>query len=279
MAESENYMDNEKLVDEFMFKLIVKKSVIDTIATSTYLRENLTNLDIHITTVNSDIEHFNQYVKVNMYGLKARGERTDDLMINLFKAYQVASDGEFVRYIITKRDQYDYGYNISTDKLMTYALNKFEIPQKENKWKSRSSKQEHSVALAFVIEKLKDERIKPSKIFKTSSTGKGKFRFKVKRKGKGQKQSGKQSQYGKGEDECNKRELKYLEENTKIVNNKTYFWFPTHKVWNIHRPKECTIKTEQVKSTHQSNYQRPNTKALVRDLVTILSEINSEYNE
>ena len=44
-------------------------------------------------TVNSDIENFNQYVKVNVDGLKARGDQTDDLMINLFKAYQVASDG------------------------------------------------------------------------------------------------------------------------------------------------------------------------------------------
>ena len=46
-----------------------------------------------MSTVNSDIENFNQYVKVNVDGLKSRGERTDYLMINLFKAYQLASDG------------------------------------------------------------------------------------------------------------------------------------------------------------------------------------------
>ena len=54
-----------------------------------------------------------------MDGLKASCECIDDLMINLFKFYQVASDRELVRYIKTKQYQYDYGYNISTSELMT----------------------------------------------------------------------------------------------------------------------------------------------------------------
>ena len=65
-------------------------------------------------------------MKVNADGLKSRGEKMYDIMINLFKEYQVASDGEFLRYINTKQNQYKYGYNISPDKLMTSALNKFE---------------------------------------------------------------------------------------------------------------------------------------------------------
>ena len=44
-------------------------------------------------TVKSDIENFNQYMKVNMERFKSRGGRTDDLIINLFKAYQVAPNG------------------------------------------------------------------------------------------------------------------------------------------------------------------------------------------
>ena len=92
-------MENETPVDELLLKLMVKELVIDTMEIATYLRDNLTNLDNYMSTVNSDTEKFNQYVKVNIDGLKARGERTDDLMINLFKSYQVASDGEFVRYI------------------------------------------------------------------------------------------------------------------------------------------------------------------------------------
>ena len=110
VAESNNYMDDETSVGEFIFKLMMQKSVINTRAKYTHLRENLTNLDTYTSTVDSDFENFNQYVNVNLDGLKERGERTYDLMINIFKAYQVASYGEFVRYIKTKRDQYDDEY-------------------------------------------------------------------------------------------------------------------------------------------------------------------------
>ena len=89
-----------------------------------------------------------------MDGLKARGEKIYDIMINLFKEYQVASDGEFVRYINIKQDQYNDGYNTSPDKLMTSALNKFEIMRKYNKWNTMSPDQEQILALASVVEKL-----------------------------------------------------------------------------------------------------------------------------
>ena len=78
-------------------------------------------------TVNSDIENFNHFFKVNVDGLKARGKCTYDLMIYLFEAYQVSFDSEFFRDIKTKGDYYDGVYNISKDELMTFALNKFEI--------------------------------------------------------------------------------------------------------------------------------------------------------
>ena len=82
---------------ELLFKFILQKLVINTRAAATYLGYNITNLDTYMSTVNLDIKNSNQYVKVNVDGLKARGDRTDDLMINLFEAYQVASDGEFLR--------------------------------------------------------------------------------------------------------------------------------------------------------------------------------------
>ena len=74
-----------------------------------------------MSTVRYNIENFNQYLKLKVDGLKARGERTDELMINLFKAYQVVSE-----------------YNITEDKLMTSSLKNYEILHKENKWNSIS---------------------------------------------------------------------------------------------------------------------------------------------
>ena len=87
---------------ELIFKLMMQKAVINTRALATYLRENIINMDTYMSTVNLDIKNFNQYVKVNVDGLIARGERTDDLMINLFKAYQEFFNRDFVRYIKPK---------------------------------------------------------------------------------------------------------------------------------------------------------------------------------
>ena len=93
-------------MDELLFKLMIQKDIIDTRATDTHLRENLTNLYIYMSTVSYYIENFNQYVKVIVYGLKARGGRTDDLRINLFKAYQVSTDSNFSIFIKTNIDKY-----------------------------------------------------------------------------------------------------------------------------------------------------------------------------
>ena len=58
-----------------------------------------------MSIVNSNIDHFDQYDKVNVGRLKARGEFSDDMMINQFNSYKVVSDGEFLCYIKTIRDQ------------------------------------------------------------------------------------------------------------------------------------------------------------------------------
>jgi hypothetical protein len=51
-------------------------------------------------------------------------------MINLFKGYMVASDSEFIQYIKTKKDAYDDGGDLTSDALMTLALNKYEMLKK-----------------------------------------------------------------------------------------------------------------------------------------------------
>ena len=74
MTESNNYMDDETPVGELQFKLMVKNASIDTGATSNNMREKLPNLDTYMYKVNSNIENFNQYVKVNVDGLKERSD-------------------------------------------------------------------------------------------------------------------------------------------------------------------------------------------------------------
>lgn len=132
-----------------------------------HLRKNLTNLDTYMATVNSNIKLFNGYVKENVEGLKARGESTDDLMTNLFKGYLVASDVEFVWYIKAKKDAYEDGEDVSKDKLMTPALNKYKILTSTDQWNAVSAKQEQIIALTSTVEKLKDDNLKLAKSIKS----------------------------------------------------------------------------------------------------------------
>ena len=64
----------------------------------------MTNLEAYITKIKYNIDTFNQHLKVNIEGLKARGERTDDLTTNQFKVYHPYSDTEFIRYIKPKKN-------------------------------------------------------------------------------------------------------------------------------------------------------------------------------
>ena len=71
-------------------------------------------------------------------GLKSMGERTDDLMTNVFMAYHVASDADFVRYININKDGYADDYYITTVQLMTAALNNYKVLLISVKWNAMS---------------------------------------------------------------------------------------------------------------------------------------------
>lgn len=92
LAERDSYHINGVPSGPFLFKLQMQKAIIDTRATSSLMKESMSNLDSYMSTVKSDIEEFNRYVKLNYQGLQARGESCNDIMVHLFKAYVMASD-------------------------------------------------------------------------------------------------------------------------------------------------------------------------------------------
>ena len=73
VAETQNYTVQGTPLGELLFKFIMQKAVIYTRTMVSCLGETLTNIDTYIATVNYNIQTFNQHVKVNMEGLKARG--------------------------------------------------------------------------------------------------------------------------------------------------------------------------------------------------------------
>ena len=104
--EDGKYKQKGVKVASLLFKLLMAKAIVDTRATTYQLRHNLSNLDNYISIVNTNIEIFNVYVKNSVEGLKARGEKIDDLVIKLFHGYKAAADSKFVEYMVTKEEKY-----------------------------------------------------------------------------------------------------------------------------------------------------------------------------
>ena len=57
--------------------------------------------------------------------LHARGEQTQDLLVNLFKGYKACKDAELVEHIKKKEDLYEEGGQVDYQELMDWAINKF----------------------------------------------------------------------------------------------------------------------------------------------------------
>ena len=88
-----------------MLKVYIRESHIDTNATSSHIRTQLSSLDDHMAKLGNNIDKFNQYVKTLLEGLATRGETSNDTLCNLFKGCKAASDQVFVKYIESKEKE------------------------------------------------------------------------------------------------------------------------------------------------------------------------------
>ena len=234
LAETSKYTVQNELVGPLLFKLLIQKAIVDTRATASHMREQLTSLDAYMATVNSNVAVFNQHVKVNVEGLHARGQTTDDLMTNLFKGYLAASDKKFVSYIEIEKNKYDDGEDVTWEGLMAKALNKYTVLKQANQWNALSHEEEQIVALTSEVQSLKDNNLKLSKAVKkagkknkSKSTDDKDDKTKSKKKGKKKK----------GDDAWKAVAPKPGEPETKIVNDKEFKWCKYHSAWVMHDPE------------------------------------------
>ena len=141
-----------------LLKVIIRESHLDTNATTQSIRMKMSNLDEYMSKIGSDITKFNSYVKLLEGSLVARGQKSEALLTNLFKGYMAASDKTFVKYIGEKMDRYEEGEEMSPDKLMQLADNKYRLLKERDEWDAPSAEEEKLLALQTEIEKLKKMR-------------------------------------------------------------------------------------------------------------------------
>jgi hypothetical protein len=77
MKESDAYYVDGILSGPVLLKLILKKAIIDSRATSANLRDHLTTLDSYMASVDCNVELFKHHMKEVVVGLLTRGESTD----------------------------------------------------------------------------------------------------------------------------------------------------------------------------------------------------------
>ena len=230
--------------------MIIRESHLDTNATTQSIRTKLSNLDRYIVTIGNDITKFNGYVKGLVYSLAARGERTEDLLLNLFKGYQAVTDRTFLKYIAGKQEKYKEGKQYSPDQLMQLADNKYRLLKEKGTWDTPSESEEKILALEARIDEL----------------------TKVAKKTRGSKRK-KRGSESEGESKEKKTEKRIQQEKPQWMNqrpaeadlrkprtwNGAQCWF-CHKdtggkcdgVYRIHKPQECKGTVRSSRTPRQS---------------------------
>jgi hypothetical protein len=135
-------------------KAIIMRAHVDTRATVTFIREALSQLDVKMSAFDSNITKFNIYVKSQVICLEARGESTNDLLVNVFKGYQIAQDEDFAQFVKRKKDAYDEGADITVASLMDVAENKYKTRLLTGEWSAPTKEQEQILALTAQVDKL-----------------------------------------------------------------------------------------------------------------------------
>jgi len=208
-----------------LLKIIIHKSHSDTQAQTAYIRHQLSSLDVYMESIGSDIEKFNIHVKTLVQQLNARGETTQDLLVNLFKGYKAAADSKFVEYVEKWEDEYEDVDLVTPEALMTRAANKYKTLVLKEKWLAPSPQEEKVLALE------------------------AKVKFMYKKKGanqpaikKGEANEKKPNQK-KSKDKPAWMSKEPNDKNVaKKVEGKEYWWCPIHKSWTRHKATECKGK-------------------------------------
>lgn len=222
-----------------LLKIIIRESHLDTNAKTSAIRTKLSSLDDYIKTVNSDITKFNEYVYLLISALTARGERTEDLLVNLFKGYKAASDKTFVSYIARKQEAYEEGQNVDPKTLMNLANERYKTLKATEEWNAPTAEEEQIIALKAEVANLKKKKVAFEKGSKSTSGG---------------------DKARKPKPEHLKKPPKSGKEKDPVQwNNRTWYWCAEETGgkcgghWRCHKPSDCEGKAHKFEKKRKSD--------------------------
>ena len=149
IEELKNYVFNGINSGPLLLKFLTSVITIDTRATITNIRMDLTNLDTYISTFKFDINKFNSYLKEKRKQLRKRGEILLDISVNLFKAYKVVPDQIFHNWLIRKKENYEEGIEFTPDSLVLDALNQYQSFKNKRKMEDHVFRRQNDCSVNF----------------------------------------------------------------------------------------------------------------------------------
>lgn len=216
-----------------LLKIIIGKSSVDTKAKVLLLRTEISALPHKMIELKGDVMEFNLYVQMKRDDLLGRGPSVDEIIAHVFAAYLRVPDENFVRYIQSKKDQYEEDGNITTDELMSLALVKYELIKQQT-----------------AVDSEGDERIVA---LNTSLAPNNELGWIVSMEAKMQlmqdqltKAQGKKKPWKKNDNHAWKKvKPKDGEPRVKVVSGRTYNWCRFHEAWTMHLEADCTLGNAQ----------------------------------
>jgi hypothetical protein len=126
-----------------MLKVLTSIVFIQTRATITVIRNKLRDLPTLMKTEKSNITKFNAEVDDMITSLRAMDQECNDILSNLFAAYQFASDVSFRKFIKDEEVKWENGDTLvlSPDELMQKAEARYKVLIEKKEW-AKPSKEE-----------------------------------------------------------------------------------------------------------------------------------------
>ena len=250
-----------------LLKVLIRECHLDTNATVGGIRNRLSALDTYLPTVGYNISQFNMYVKNLVDQLRARGEYTNDLLINLFKGYMAATDKAFTAYIEKKLEAYEEGQHITADQLMLWARNKYDLLRDKGTWNAPTDEEEKIIALQAQVKAMAKQ------LNQTKEKGQSNPKSSAKKSNK------KAAQKKKEKPEWFTTKPKDLHKKVKW-NNREWQWCGKDtgghcECFVIHSPAECKGLKRKPPKTTTTKLKKPKVKveqAVTQDLATAEDE-------
>jgi hypothetical protein len=228
---AEDYTVLDLISGVALLKIVIGVSHIDTHATTSFIRGELSSLDLYVPKIRFDIGVLNNHIRTLMKSLRARGETTYDLLSFLFKALEAVPDPEFKVWVTAKKSEYEEGRRmvdgelLTAESLMVLAENKYKGLVQLKKWTIPTVEDDKLVALEAEVSKLQSALKVGAREHEDRAKGQPR-----KKKERTDKPIWMTTKPGTGDPQ-------------KIVKDgKDYWWCSNHLSFGRHQPSECQGK-------------------------------------